>query len=104
MESVGQTTTATNGAHAPPTAQLARQRDEALAALAAERQRNAGLLRQHDEMAREIFALRRLHAGHSAQVLFAEVFDQLKRERVTIRQMERSWFWRARLVWLRLRG
>jgi hypothetical protein len=73
-------------------AELTRERDEAIAVATAERDRTAMLMQQCDQLALEIFALRK-----------REYSLQLARAHATIRTMERSWFWRARMVWVRVR-
>jgi hypothetical protein len=84
-------------------AQLTRERDEALAAQLAERERNAALLRQCDRLAAEIAALRQGTAPPWKPALVSEESRQLAHALQTIRNMERSWFWRLRLLSVRLR-
>jgi len=67
--------------------ELTRERDEALAVASAERRRSTVLLQHCELLASEIDALRR-------QVDWANA---------TIHNMERSWFWRMRLVTVRIR-
>ena len=88
---------------------LTREHDAALADRAAERERAAALLIQCDRLAEEIFAWRRRHADEAAQHARAadqvrQLTAQLAHARATIANMERSLFWRARLLWLRIRG
>jgi hypothetical protein len=89
-------------------AELTRDCDDARAAAAAERERNGTLVAQCDQLASEVFAWRRRHAGeqeaHAAtRERLREVSLQLAQARATIGHMERSRFWRARLAWVRIR-
>jgi hypothetical protein len=71
---------------------VAAQRDEALRLLERERAEFAAALRAH-----------RANELHLAGVV-RETQRQLMQAHDTIHHMERSLFWRARLLWLRLRG
>lgn len=82
--------------------ELTRERDEALAAAGAERERSQALLRQCDRLAAEILALRRGTAPPWEPALMSDQARHLAEARQTIRNMERSWFWRARLAYRRL--
>jgi hypothetical protein len=88
-------------------AALTRERDAALAAAAVERARNAVLIQQCERLASEIFALRRGQAPLWTSAIAAARARQLTAEleyaRATIRNMERSWFWRLRLLSVRIR-
>lgn len=88
-------------------AELERERDAALAVAAAERERNAVLLQQCDHLAFEVFALRTGRAPEWKPALVTEEARRLRLEldhaNATIRNMERSWFWRMRIVTVRLR-
>jgi hypothetical protein len=88
-------------------AALTRERDTALAAAAAERQRNDVLIQQCDRLAAEIFALRRGQAppwtSAIAEAKTRQLTAELEYARATIRNMERSWFWRLRLLSVRIR-
>lgn len=83
-------------------AALTRERNEALVACAAERDRNAALLRQCDQLAAEIAALRQGTAPPWKPALVSDESRQLAYALATIRNMERSWFWRMRLAIVRL--
>lgn len=83
--------------------ELTRERDEALVAAAAERERSLVLLRQCDELASDILAMRRGTAPPWQPALLSDQSRQLADALQTIRNMERSWFWRMRLVWVRIR-
>jgi hypothetical protein len=83
--------------------ELTRERDDALAAAAAERERSLALLRQCDQLASEILAMRRGTAPPWQPALLSDQSRQLAEALQTIRNMERSWFWRMRLVWVRIR-
>ena len=85
-----------------------RERDRLNADLAAERARNAAAMQQCDHLAAEILSLRRRHAQDLEQRTTAleavrQLTEQLASARATIANMERSWFWRARLLWVRMR-
>jgi hypothetical protein len=82
--------------------ELTRERDAALAAVAAERDRNTVLLRQVDHLASEIFALRRGQASEWKPRLVSDQSRQLAFALETIRNMERSWFWRLRTISVRI--
>jgi hypothetical protein len=88
-------------------AALTRQRDAALAAAAAERERNDVLIQQCDRLAAEIFAWRRGQAppwtSAIAEAKSRQLAAELEYARATIRNMERSWFWRIRLLSVRIR-
>jgi hypothetical protein len=84
-------------------AALTRERDDLLTACAAERERNAALLRQCDQLAAEIAALRQGTAPPWVPALRSEESRRLEHALATIRNMERSWFWRLRLVIVRIR-
>jgi hypothetical protein len=77
-------------------AELTREREEAIAVATAERDRIALLIQQCDHLALEIFALRKRHAREQSR--------QLAYALATIRNMERSWFWRMRMVSVRIRS
>ena len=79
---------------APPRsdASLAAERDEALRLLEDERAEFAAALRVHRD--------NELHLAKEVR----ETQRQLMQARDTIHHMERSLFWRARLLWVRLRG
>ncbi len=80
------------------------KRDDALVACAAERDRNTALLRQCDQLATEIAALRQGTAPPWKPALISEESRRLAHALATIRNMERSWFWRLRLAVVRFRG
>lgn len=82
--------------------ELTKERDAALAAAAAERDRNVMLLQQCEHLASEIFALRRGEASGWKPRLVSDESRQLAFALETIRNMERSWFWRLRLVYVRI--
>ncbi len=76
-------------------AELVRERDAARAAAADERERNISAMQQCDRLAAELLAWKRRHGEAEARAAYATE---------TIRHMERSLFWRARLICLRVRS
>jgi hypothetical protein len=84
-------------------ARLTRERDDAVAACAAEHERNAALLKQCDELAAEVASLRQGTAPPWRPSLRSEESRRLEAALATIRNMERSWFWRLRLLVVRVR-
>ena len=60
----------------------------------AERARFDAAMQQCEQLARELLV---------ARARQARTQDELIRARETIDNMERSWFWRARLFWVRIR-
>jgi len=83
---------------------LTRERDAALEELAAERARVEALMQQLERLALEVHQLRAGQTPVWTPALLDDRERQLAYARATIRNMERSWFWRARLVWVRLRA
>jgi len=74
-------------------------------------------MQQCDYLASEILTERQTHASELAQEREAhglalqqeraaaeQMEHRLRHARQTIENMERSWFWRARLVWRRVSG
>lgn len=107
-------------------AELTRERDRALASAASERERVAVAIRQCDQLAAEVFAWRKREARtaeqHAAEQEASrrreqewqqreqasqqrehELTHQLAFARGTIEAMERSRFWRLRLLSVRIR-
>ena len=83
---------------------LMRQRDAAVAAAAAERERNRALLQQCDRLAQELYLLRARLPTDWQPSLVTEEGRQLAEARATISAMERSWFWRMRRVYVWVRN
>jgi hypothetical protein len=82
--------------------ELTRARDEAIGAAAAERARVETAMQQCEQLAAEIWRWRRKH--EAAALELSETAAQLAHAQATIHNMERSWFWRARLNWVRVRN
>ena len=82
--------------------ELTRARDDAIVAVAAERERVGSAMQQCEYLASEIWRWRRKH--EAAALELEEITSRLAHAQVTIQNMERSWFWRARLAWVRLRN
>lgn len=81
--------------------ELTRARDEAVAGIAAERARVDSAMQQCEHLASEIWSWRRKYEAASLELV--ETHARLAHAHTTIRNMERSWFWRARLTWVRVR-
>ena len=81
---------------------LTKERDAALADAAAERDRNVVLLQQCEHLAAEIFVLRRGQPSEWKPRLVSDESRQLAFALETIRNMERSWFWRLRRIYVRI--
>jgi hypothetical protein len=82
--------------------ELTRARDEAVATIAAERGRIESAMQQCEYLASEIWAWRRKH--EAAALELRETSARLAHAQDTIRNMERSWFWRTRLNWIWVRS
>ena len=82
--------------------ELTRARDEAIATIAAERGRVESAMQQCEYLASEIWSWRRKH--EVAALELGEISAKLAHAQATIQNMERSWFWRARLNWVRVRN
>jgi hypothetical protein len=65
-------------------------------------QRAADLMQQCEHLAQEIWRWRTRHDRAVEQLRVTA--EQLVFAQTTIANMERSWFWRARLVWVRIRS
>jgi hypothetical protein len=82
--------------------ELTRARDETIATIAAERGRVESAMQQCEYLASEIWAWRRKH--EAAALELREISARLAHAQATIRNMERSWFWRTRLNWVWVRS
>lgn len=98
-------------------AEFTRERDAAMASAAAERERTSVAMQQCEYLASEILAERRRHmrelapereTGASALARAHEDQHELSHRLThalqTIRNMERSRFWRMRMLWVRIRN
>lgn len=75
----------------------------------ADRDRIAVLIQQCEHLASEIFVWRRRHAHQVEERLATaeqvrQLSIRLRVARETIANMERSWFWRLRAVYVRIRN
>jgi hypothetical protein len=82
--------------------ELTRARDEAIATIAGERGRVESAMQQCEHLASEVWSWRRKH--EAAALELGEISAKLAHANATIQNMERSWFWRARLHWVRVRN
>jgi hypothetical protein len=89
--------------HTQVIARLTRERDQARTSEAAQRERAEALLQQCDRLAAEVMAWRTGEATPWAPAFESDEARRLAQAQATIRNMERSWFWRARMMWVRIR-